>query len=332
MLKDVCANNETELGRNSRVLFVDGLNTFIRAYSVSPTTNSEGIPVGGISGFLLSVGYAIKMLRPTRLVIIFDGKGGSSARRKLYSEYKNNRKPLSRPNRINPLLDLDQEIDLRTSMLIRLQDYLKCIPATVIQLDNVEADDVIGYLSTRNAEKSYIMSSDKDFLQLVSDKISVWSPTKKVLFTPNDVLSHYNIRAENFIIYRCIVGDTGDNIKGVPGIKEKSIAKYLPFMKEERCDTIDTLLQHCSQLDNKITAKLIAAEDQLRTNYKLMQLAEVTISDMAKERSLALFRSKHIPGNKHAFTKLLIEDKMESAIKNFDLWFRDVFGKLEKYE
>ena len=77
---------------NDKVLIIDGLNTFIRVFSVIPTTNDDGIHVGGIVGFLRSIGYTINMFRPTRVIIVFDGKGGSSRRRKLYPEYKQKRK------------------------------------------------------------------------------------------------------------------------------------------------------------------------------------------------------------------------------------------------
>ena len=73
---------------NDKVLIIDGLNTFIRVFSVIPTTNDDGIHVGGIVGFLRSLGYTINMFRPTRVIIVFDGKGGSTRRRKLYPEYK----------------------------------------------------------------------------------------------------------------------------------------------------------------------------------------------------------------------------------------------------
>ena len=80
---------------DDRVLIIDGLNTFIRVFSVIPTTNDDGIHVGGIVGFLRSIGYTINMFRPTRVIIVFDGKGGSKRRRKLYPEYKAKRKTIT---------------------------------------------------------------------------------------------------------------------------------------------------------------------------------------------------------------------------------------------
>ena len=88
------------------MLIIDDLNTFIRVFSVIPTTNDDGTHIGGIVGFLKSIGYTINMFRPTRLIIVFDGKGGSS-RRKLYQEYKFKRKTNIRLNRRMGLIILN---------------------------------------------------------------------------------------------------------------------------------------------------------------------------------------------------------------------------------
>ena len=86
ILNEIKEQGGSELGDNpnENVLIIDGLNTFIRVFSVIPTTNDDGTHIGGIVGFLKSIGYTINMFRPTRCIIVFDGKGGSSRRRKLY--------------------------------------------------------------------------------------------------------------------------------------------------------------------------------------------------------------------------------------------------------
>ena len=126
---------------NDKILVIDGLNTFIRVFSVIPTLNDDGIHIGGIVGFLKSVGYAIKMLRPTRCIIVFDGKGGSTRRRKVYSEYKNRRKTKIRLNRANEYSSVEDE---HQSMLLQLQrgvEYLENLPLTLLSIDNIEADE-----------------------------------------------------------------------------------------------------------------------------------------------------------------------------------------------
>ena len=92
---DILSNlkeDNAKKGLNDRVLLIDGLNTFIRSFVMNPSTNDDGIHVGGIKGFLLSVGYAIKNIKHTRVIICFYGAGGSHRRRKLHTEYKQNRK------------------------------------------------------------------------------------------------------------------------------------------------------------------------------------------------------------------------------------------------
>ena len=83
---------------NDKILIIDGLNTFIRVFSIYPTQNDDGIHIGGIVGFLKSLGHAIRTISPTRCIIVFDGKGGSSRRRKMFPGYKNNRKPTIQRN------------------------------------------------------------------------------------------------------------------------------------------------------------------------------------------------------------------------------------------
>ena len=153
---------------NDRVLIIDGLNTFIRSFAVSPVTNDNGIHVGGISGFLLSIGYAIKMLQPTRVIICFDGKGGSQRRRKLFPDYKANRMVRTKLNRTNSFVDKDSEDQNMQMQLGRLIQYLEILPVQLIAPQNIEADDSIAYLSKQilTTSKIFIMSSDKDIILL----------------------------------------------------------------------------------------------------------------------------------------------------------------------
>ena len=146
---------------------------------------------------------------------VFDGKGVSHRRRQIYSEYKNNRKPGSDIKR-SPYLQTDE--DPKASMvrqMRRLSEYLETLPVTTMVIDHIEADDTIAYLTTLVRERggqSYIMSTDLDFLQLVNDDVAVWSPTKKKLYFKNDVVEEYGVSANNFLLYRTITGDKGDNL------------------------------------------------------------------------------------------------------------------------
>ena len=220
---------------NDKVLIIDGLNTFIRVFSVIPTTNDDGIHIGGIVGFLRSIGYVINMIRPTRVIIAFDGKGGSNRRRKIYPEYKQNRKTKYRVNRSNSFASQDDEKMNMIMQIQRVVEYLDTLPVTVLSYDNIEADDTIGYICRQVLTDSQItiMSTDKDFLQLANGRIKIWSPTKKKMYDEDKVLDEYGISSHNYIWYRVLDGDKSDNISGVRGLGLKTIQKKLPFLSEK---------------------------------------------------------------------------------------------------
>ena len=99
------SGGEIDSGKpNDSVLLIDGMNTFIRVFSAIPTTNEDGVHVGGIVGFLRSLAFSINMIRPTRTIVVFDGKGGSNRRRKIFPQYKMGRKMSYRLNRANNYL------------------------------------------------------------------------------------------------------------------------------------------------------------------------------------------------------------------------------------
>ena len=183
-----------------------------------PSLNDDGLHTGGIAGFLKSVGYAIKLLSPTRVIIVFDGKGGSQKRRKIYPDYKNGRKTDIRLNRNYEELSSSQieSVNFRKE-LIRTVNYLDTLPVTIMAIDQIEADDTIAYLSkdTFKDNNVTIMSTDKDFLQLASDKIKIWSPTKRKIFGCKEILDEYGVTCNNFILYRTMEGDVSDNISSV---------------------------------------------------------------------------------------------------------------------
>ncbi len=239
------SGGEIDSGKpNDSVLLIDGMNLFIRVFSAIPTTNEDGVHVGGIVGFLRSLAYTINMIRPTRTIIVFDGKGGSNRRRKLFPEYKQNRKTKYRVNRA---YDFASQADEKQNMMMQLArcvEYLETLPVTVMSYDNIEADDTIGYLCRQVLTESQItvMSTDKDFLQLANGRIKIWSPTKKKMYDEKMVMDEYGINSHNYIWYRVLDGDKSDNIPGVRGLGLKTIQKKLPFLKENRIVNIDEVV------------------------------------------------------------------------------------------
>ena len=307
---------------NDKVLIIDGLNTFIRVFSVIPTTNDDGIHVGGIVGFLKSIGYTINMIRPTRTIVVFDGKGGSSRRRKIYPEYKAKRKTKYRVNRSYDFASPEDEKQNMIMQLQRIVEYLETLPITVLSYDNIEADDTIGYLCRQVLTESQItvMSTDKDFLQLANGRIKIWSPTKKKMYDESAVLDEYGISSHNLIWYRVLDGDKSDNIKGVKGLGLKTIQKKLPFLSENRIVNIDEVIN-----------KLPESKDVIELNYKLMQLSDVDISGTTKTKIIDKVNAPINRLIKYKFQTMFLEDKLFTALPNVTSWLATTFNELNLY-
>jgi len=335
-IKEDVGVNGLQKNINSDILLVDGLNTYIRSFMAVPSLNDDGLHTGGIAGFLKSVGYAIKLLSPTRVIIVFDGKGGSQKRRKIYPGYKNGRKTDIRLNRTyDDLSDSLTESQNFKKELIRTVNYLDVLPVTVMSMDQVEADDTIAYLAKQTFKDSNvtIMSTDKDFLQLASDKISIWSPVKKKIFGCKEIVDEYGISCKNFIFYRIMEGDTSDNIPGLEGVGLKRVIQAFPFLGEEPQVCLQQIYNYAENNISKykIYERVLNSKLLLERNYELMQLHNTQVQSFTQLRIEEII-NKPVPKiDKMGFTKLITEDKMWTNIPNYMVWLNDCFGKLNSF-
>jgi len=317
--------------KNDSVLIVDGLNSFIRCFAAIPTMNEDGEHIGGVAGFLKSVGMTIRTLQPSRCVIAFDGKGGSKRRRKIYPKYKENRKHMTRLNRTYGFDDIETESESMSKQLVLLAHLLKCLPITVLAPNYVEADDVISYAAQLIEEKggnAIIMSTDKDFLQIVNNNISVWNPIKKKMYTPSSVLDEYGIHPKNFVFYRMMDGDSTDNIPGIKGIGHKSLLKKYPKLAEPHSTTIDEIVDYADRQKGKVFERIASNKELLERNYELMRLDEVMISGETKMKIVDKIDNDMLVYNKADFVKLLSFNKMTDAFGNYNDWLMTSFQPL----
>jgi DNA polymerase-1 len=329
--------NADKLHRDSKVLLVDGMNLFIRTFSAIPTLNEDGQHIGGLSGFLQSLAATIRMVKPTRVVVVFDGKGGSHRRRKIYENYKERKAIKSRLNRVAGFEDvLDEQASMKWQM-VRLYQYLQHLPLTTIVMDNIEADDVIAYLSSYFKDKVYILSNDRDFLQLVSDRVNVYVPTKKKMYNPQNLREEYGIWCENFTIYKALLGDTSDNIKGIRGMGDKTILKHFPELGERVKVDLEKFVESCKLYDGKSKAmnELKHHISDFERNYELMQLLEVDIPASTKSNIRGMVDGEISQLNKIHLDTMCLQDKLRGAIPNWDDWLLNNFSNLnslrEKY-
>jgi len=287
--------------------------------------------IGGVTGFLRSLALLVRTFKPTRCIIAFDGKGGSAKRKKMYSEYKENRAVRTKFNRYEEFEDIQDEQASMRMQFQRLIEYLDCLPISTIAIDNIEADDSIAYLTTQvftESERVVIVSSDRDYLQLCNERVNVWSPIKKKLYTTELVLQEYGVNAKNFLLYRAVIGDTGDNISGVPGIGAKTLLKAFPQLSADAELSVDFLVENSKDQEKKVFQSIVTNESKIHLNYALMQLKEPDINGNAK---LMLLDFAARPTNEYniaQFKRMFMMDKMFTVIKDIDTWLRTSFGYL----
>ena len=317
------------LSVNDRVLIVDGLNLYLRAFAVNGALNDNGVPVGGLTGFLRSLAYAIREVNPTRVIVVYDGQGGSQRRRKIHSDYKSNRKPGKRITRWDAFKDAREEKDAMKIQFSRLLDYLDFLPINVISIDRIEADDTIAYIAHTLLDKDVtIMSSDQDFLQLVNERITVWSPTKKKFYTPRMVMDDYRVPAHNFLMYKVLMGDKSDNIEGVKGLGPKKLPKIIPDLLTHNTLDLDFILEHAGKGEEPMHKRIVESETQLKINEELMDLKNPPISGELKLQITRLIEAPINLLSRNDFIIMYNDDQLGNAIASPDLWLREHFIKL----
>jgi len=321
-------------GVNDVVVIVDFLNLFIRSFAGSPAMNSNGEHVGGITAFLISLCLVLKKLNATRCIIVSDGKGSSAKKQKIYPEYKKNRNFKLNLNRQYEFKNSDEEHESMKWQMSRLLEYFEYLPVLFFAIDGVEADETIAYISTEllKDSKIYIVSSDKDYYQLVNDNVMVYSPTKKMMFDKDTIHTKYGIRTKNYVFYRMLDGDKSDNIPGIKGVGLKKIQKHFDFLNEDVEYTVDTFIEKIKTLDNyskyKIYEDVVSNKNILEMNYELMCLKNVQINANSTAKIRKLIETK--VGNLNVFKLLLMlgEDNMIGTIDNFSGLIESAFNRM----
>ena len=316
---------------NSRVLIIDGLNLYLRVFAVNGMLNDRGVPIGGMMGFLKSLAYAIRETNPTRVMVIYDGVGGSQRRRKICPNYKSNRKPGKRITHWDAFKDEIEEKKAMKIQFSRLLEYLETLPINVISIDRIEADDTIAYITNNLLEDEVvIMSSDQDFLQLVNDRVTVWSPIKKIFYTPEKVLEDYGVPAHNFLMYKILMGDKSDNLEGVKGLGPKKLPKILPDILSKTLD-LDFILDYASKGPEPMHKRITESVNQLNINKKLMDLKNPPISGELKSLIRRITSQPINLLSSNDFNIMYTDDQMGNAIDIPDVWLKQHFTRLNSY-
>jgi len=270
-----------------RVMIVDALNAYFRAFIVNPSISIHGQPIGGLKGFLSILQKLCRDINPDSIVIVWDGPGGSRKRRQQNKNYKEGRKPIrvNRPNNLTP----EQQRENMVWQQVRLIEYLNELPVIQFRFDEIEADDVISYVSRLPHYEGWqkvIVSNDKDFIQLCDDETVLFRPTQKVVHNKMNIVEQFDIHPRNFAVARAIAGDASDNLVGVPRAGLKSIAKNLNFLREDKDVTLHEVFDFCENTESKAKffSNVLEHKDIVISNYKLMQLYAPAISLQSQEK------------------------------------------------
>ena len=285
-----------------KLVIIDGKSVFYRGYyAMGALSLPDGTPTGGVYGFAAIAMEIVKKLNPTKVVVAWDSKSSTSKRRAIFSEYK--------AGRVKPGEDFYAQIPLLESLI---RDLGWCF----VEIDNYEADDIIGTLSRKADEagdwETYIISSDLDMLQIVDDNTFMWrilkgfSNIEKI--NVSEIETKYNIKKSQFLDLKALKGDFSDNIPGVPGIGEKTAVKLL-----NEYGDLDSIYNNIEKITGSTKAKLIAGRDSA---YMSKQLAKIMFD--------APVDLKDIPD--FSFNK----DKVISGLKK--LAFNSLIRKVEREE
>ena len=255
-----------------RLVIIDGKSVFYRGYyAMGALGLPDGTPTGGVYGFAAIAMEIVKKLNPTKVVVAWDSKTSISKRRLLYPEYK--------AGRVKPGEDFYAQIPL-------LKELIKNLGWAFVEVDDFEADDIIGSLSLQADEagdwETYIISSDLDMLQIVDSNTHMWRILKgfsniEQIDIP-EIEEKYGIKKSQFLDLKALKGDASDNIPGVPGIGEKTAAKLL-----NEYGDLDGIYNNIDKITGSTKTKLEAGKDSAYLSYKLAQImfdVPVKLSDI----------------------------------------------------
>lgn len=301
----------TEKNEIRPIIIIDGLNFFIRHFTANPTMSENGEQMGGFVGFLGGVASLCEKFNPSRLIVVWES-GGNTKRRNIMGGYKQARRPM-KLNRYyeDDLPDTKENHTRQISMLVEL---FKHVPVTQIYVKDCEADDVIGYVSKYlvKDDEAIIVSSDKDYHQLITKNVKQYSPFKKCLLDEDYVKSSFGVSPTNFITARVFVGDPSDKIEGVDGVGFKTLSKHFPQLLSDEFVSYEDVI-HSAQLckRSKSITNIIISTQTASKNWKLMNLSTNTLSSDQIKKINEQFEHNEHEINKMSFMRIMHQNGLQ---------------------
>ena len=247
--------DKKSISTSKPIIFVDGSSYLYRAFHALPAlANSKGFQTGAIFGIVNMLRRLLTQYQPEAMAVVFDAKG-KTFRDELYEAYKATRQAMP---------------DELISQIDPIHQIIQAMGLPLIMVDGVEADDVIGTLAkeaTKNNRASLISTGDKDLAQLVNTDVTLINTMTNTLLDPEGVKNKFGVPPDLIIDYLTLVGDTSDNIPGVPNVGPKTAAKWL-----QTYGSLDNIIAHAEDITGKVGENLRASLSLLPLTKQLVTI------------------------------------------------------------
>jgi DNA polymerase-1 len=277
------------------LVLIDGSSYLYRAFHALPSlTNSQGEPTGALHGVLTMILKLLRDEQPARVAVVFDAPG-KTFRDQLFAEYKANRPPM--PD------------DLR-SQVQPILDAVEAMGLPLLQISGVEADDVIGTLCVEGEKAGLnvlVSTGDKDLAQLVTDKVTLINTMNDSRLDRDSVKAKFDVFPEQIIDYLGLVGDSSDNIPGVPKVGAKTAAKWLNLY-----GSADGIVEHVEEIKGKVGESLRDNVEQLRLSQELAAIKKDV------ELDIGIDDLKATNADSDALRKLYSHYELRSLLRQLD--------------
>lgn len=285
-----------------KILLIDGSSLIFRAfYAIRNLTTKDGVFVNGVYGFLNMYYKALELINPTHIFVAFD-KGSKTFRHNEFADYKGTRD--NAPNEITYQFGI-------------LKDLLSSMNVNYLELDEYEADDIIGTIAKLAQKEGFevdIFTGDRDYLQLVDDNILVYLTKKGIseikLMNTESILEEYDLSPKQLIDVKALQGDSSDNIPGVKGVGEKTALKLI-----QEYGNLENLYENIDNLKGKLKENLVNEKDKA---YLSRYLGEIFLR-VPIERNIEDFKIKDV--NYNEYLKKLEKLEFNSIINKH---FKDI--------
>jgi len=325
----------------TKTLLVDGNKLLKIVFHGIKEFYHKGEHVGAIWHFINTLRKFIEDYNYDKVVVFWDGEGSSSARKLIYPQYKENRR--SEQNEYKEASFYQQKE--------RVKQYLEEMFVRQIDIDNNEADDLIAYYcKIATNDDIIIFSADKDLTQLISERVTIYSPISKTYYKNGSKISINKVDIPHYNVSLCKIftGDKSDNIDGIEGLGEKTLVKLFPFMLEKPC-TIDELLDYARNIPQEKPIKVISniltgktksgilGEQYYQINKLIVDLKNPLITDEGKQLVESIHTEELDPTDRgyKNLMKYMMEDGLFKYLpKNDEAWvnFLKPFMKLIRKE